>query len=67
MTIGKIFACVVCFICYDYENISVYKYNQIILIAIALISYGIIGLVILKSPNFRVKALARILRRKAVE
>ena len=67
MTIGKILACIVCFICYDYSDIKLYKYNQIILIGIAFIVYGIIGLVILKSPNFRVKALARILRKKAVE
>ena len=67
MTIGKILACIVCFICYDYSDIKLYKYNQIILIGIAFIVYGIIGLVILKSPNFRVKALVRILRKKAVE
>ena len=67
MTIGKILGCIVCFICYDYTNIKLYKYNQVILIGITFIVYGIIGLVILKSPNFRVKALARILRKKAVE
>ncbi len=66
MTFGKIFACITCFICYD--NIpKIFNYNQIILICIAFLVYGIIGLVILKSQNFRVKALARILRKRAVE
>ena len=35
--------------------------------SIAAIVYGIIGIVIYKSNNFRVKALARVLRKKAVE
>ena len=67
MTIGKIFACVVCFISYDDQNKNILKWNHHLLIAIALIIYGIVGLIVLKSPNFRVKALARLLRKRAVE
>ena len=66
MTFGKIFACITCFICYKNTS-EAFNYNQILLICIAFIIYGIIGVIILKSPNFRVKALARILRKKAVE
>ena len=72
MTFGKMLACAICLICYDNEkNIDkrslIFRYNQIILTLIAVISYGLFGLIIYKSTNFRVKALARVLRQKAVE
>ena len=66
MTFGKIFACITCFICYKMTS-DAFNYNQILLICLAFTIYGILGVVILKSPNFRVKALSRILRKKAVE
>ena len=66
MNLGKIFACIICFICYKDEK-KVFKYNMHLLNSIAAIVYGIIGIVIYKSNNFRVKALARVLRKKAVE
>ena len=66
MNLGKIFACIICFICYEDEK-KVFKYNMHLLNSIAAIVYGIIGIVIYKSNNFRVKALARVLRKKAVE
>ena len=67
MTLGKIFACFVCFIAYDDKDKDILALNHHLLILIAFIIYGIIGLVILKSPNFRVKALARVLRKRAIE
>ena len=68
MTIGKFCSCFLCFLCFniDYDNI-ILKYNIIILIVICFLAYGIIGLIIYKSTNFRVKALARVLRKKATE
>ena len=45
----------------------IFNLNFILLTIIAFVVYGIIGLVILRSPNFRVKALARILRKRAAE
>ena len=66
MNLGKIFACTICFICYKHEK-KVFKYNMYLLNSIAIIVYGIIGIVIYKSNNFRVKALARVLRKRAVE
>ena len=67
MTIGKFIACIVCFICYNNNKDIIFNLNFILLTIIAFVAYGIIGLVVLRSPNFRVKALARILRKRAVE
>ena len=66
MTLGKMFACVVCFICYNESNV-LFKLNQILLICIAFFIYGFLGIIIYKLPNFRVKSLARILSKKAIE
>ena len=67
MTLGKIFACFVCFIAYDDKDRDILSLNHHLLILIAFFIYGIVGLIILKSPNFRVKALARVLRKQAME
>ena len=67
MTFGKLFACIVCFVCYTQDKDFIFNLNFILLTIIAFVVYGIIGLVILRSPNFRVKALARILRKRAAE
>ena len=69
MTLGKIIACTFCFFsCITGEiwSISI-LYNNLFLILFAFCVYLILGLIIKKSNNFRVKALARILRRKALE
>ena len=66
MTLGKMYACVVCFLCYNESN-TIFKLNQIVLTIIAFLSYGILGLIICKLPNYRVKSLARILAKKAME
>ena len=58
MTLGKIVACTFCFL---------NSYNNILLITFTVFTYLTFGIVIYKSPNFRVKALTRILRRKAME
>ena len=67
MTIGKFISCFLCFLCFDIYKDLILRLNIIILIAICFIAYGIIGLIIYKSTNFRVKALARVLRKKATE
>ena len=66
MTFGKMLACVICFVCYENKEI-VFVYNQFVLTLIAIVSYCILGLIIYKSNNFRVKALSRVLRKKAIE
>ena len=65
MTFGKIFACFFCFICY--KEGTGYFYNNFLLISFTVCSYIIIGIIIYKYTNLRVKALARILRKKALE
>ena len=64
MILGKFGGCLICFVGYTIENI---EYNQHLLTAIAFLIYGIIGLIIYKSKNFRVSTLSRILRKKALE
>ena len=65
-----------CFVCYNgptdlNHNLddlkTVFKFDHHLLISITFIVYGIFGMIIYKSANFRVKALARILRKKAME
>ena len=72
---AKLCACGLCFVCYNGPNDlgslddlkAVFKYDHHLLISITFIVYGIFGLIIYKSANFRVKALCRILRKKAME
>ena len=64
MTMGKFLSC---FLCFTYFEKDTLKLNHYILTIISLSAYGIIGMIIYKSTNFRVKALARILRKKATE
>ena len=58
MTLGKIIACIFCFLS---------RFNNILLNAFCICVYLIFGIIIYKSTNFRVKALTRILRRKAIQ
>ena len=75
MTFAKLCACVLCFVCYsgpkDFKSLdktrTVFKYDHHLLVTITFIVYGFFGMIINKSKNFRVKALARILRKKAME
>ena len=74
MTFAKLCACALCFLCFngptdiDKNKLKeIFKLDQHILTTIAFLIYGIIGFVIYKSDNFRVKALARILRKRAME
>ena len=64
MTMGKFLSC---FLCFTYFERNTLNLNNYILTLISLSAYGIIGMIIYKSTNFRVKALARILRKKATE
>ena len=64
MIFGKFAGCLICSIGYTIENI---EYNQHLLSVIAFLIYGIIGLIIYKSKNFKISTLSRILRKKALE
>ena len=79
MNFAKLCACGLCFVCIkgptDFKNNpenredlqKVFKYDHHLLISITFVVYSIFGVIIYKSANFRVKALARILRKKAME
>ena len=75
MTFAKMSSCFLCFSCIkgpkDVQNIdelkTIFKYNHHILLIITFFIYGIFGFIIFKSSNFRVKALARALRKRAME
>ena len=74
MTFAKMSSCALCFLCFQNpknENDSrikhVFKYNQQALTLITISVYGMFGVFIYKSNNFRVKALARVLRKRAME
>lgn len=73
MTFAKMSACLLCFFCFENPSEkgsdirNVFKYNQHALTLIATFVYGMFGIFIYKSRNFRVKALARVLRKRAME
>jgi len=74
MTFAKMSACALCFLCFQNPNNEensnikhVFKYNQQALTLITILVYGMFGVFIYKSHNFRVKALARVLRKRAME
>ena len=64
MTLGKIGGCIFCWASYNIEQIA---FNQYVLTALTIIIYGFIALFFIRSKNFRVSALARILRNKSLE
>ena len=64
MTFGKIIACLICLASFDRDDI---EFNHHLLTIIAGVFYGLTGLYIYKSNNFKVSALPRILRQRALE
>jgi hypothetical protein len=64
MTLGKIGGCIFCWASYDIEQIA---FNQYVLTGLTFCIYGFIALFFIRSKNFRVSALARILRKKSLE
>ena len=61
MTLSKIIACLICLASFNRDKIA---FNQHLLTTIAGVFYGLIGLFIYKSRNFRVNSLPRILRQR---
>ena len=64
MIIAKSLGCILCLTFFHPKGIYM---NLYFIIAISLIAYGIIGMFIYKSENFRVKALSRVLRKRVIE
>jgi hypothetical protein len=63
MTFGKICGCLICLSAFSNKVIL----NHHIIISITILGYGISGIFILKSKNFRIKAIARIMRKLELE
>jgi hypothetical protein len=63
MTFGKLSGCLICLTAF-YNNLFL---NYHIIIIITFIGYMISGIFILKSKNFRIKAIARIMRKAELE
>ncbi len=63
MTFGKLCGCLICLTAFSGN----YLLNHHIIIALTLLGYGISGIFILKSKNFRIKAIARIMRKSELE
>ena len=64
MIFGKIFGCLFCLLSFKRKFVV---WNYYFLTATTVFVYGLIGLFIYKSKNFRVRALSRIVRNKALE
>ena len=63
MTFGKLSGCLICLTAFS-KNLIL---NHHLVIALTLLGYGISGIFILKSKNFRIKAIARIMRKSELE
>ena len=63
MTFGKLSGCLICLSAFS-GNLML---NHYIIIGLNFIGYGISGIFILKSKNFRIKAIARIMRQSELE
>ena len=63
MTFGKFCGCLICFIAFTSKLLL----NHHIIISLTILGYGISGIFILKSKNFRIKAIARIMRKTELE
>ena len=63
MTFGKLIGCIICLLAFTEDALL----NNRVILVITFISYGICVYNILKSQNFRIKAIARIMRRSELE
>ena len=63
---ARLGGCILCLTSF-YITENKWNWNQIIITIIAGLMYGILGIFIYKSENFRVKALSRVLRKQVVE
>ena len=66
MNFGKLFGCLICFTSLAEKNF-VHHLNNFIILIITIIGYGISGFYILKSNNFRIKAICRIMRKTELD
>ena len=65
MTLGKLIGCLICLSVFISENSS--KINNISILLLTTIGYGISGFFVIKSNNFRIKAIARVIRKSELD
>ena len=65
MAFGKLIGCLICLT--SFSGIDSSLINNHVVIFLTLIGYGISGYFIYKSKNFRIKAIARIMRKTELE
>ena len=63
ITFGKLCGCLICLT--SFTNIELF--NNHVVIIFTFIGYGISGFHMIKSKNFRIKAIARIMRKSELE
>ena len=66
MNFGKLTGCLICFTSFA-EKQFVHSINNFCILIITIIGYGISGFYILKSKNFRIKAICRIMRKTELD
>ena len=66
MNIGKLLGCLICFTSFA-EKHFVHNLNNFVVIIITIIGYGISGIFIFRSDNFRIKAICRIMRKTELD
>ena len=66
MNIGKLLGCLICFTSFA-EKRFVHNLNNFVVIIITIIGYGISGIFIFRSDNFRIKAICRIMRKTELD
>ena len=63
MTFGKLSGCLICLVAF-FKKLML---NYYIILGLTFVGYGISSIFILKSKNFRIKAIARIMRKAELE
>ena len=69
ITFGKLCGCLICLTSFadTIETINLKNLNNHVVIFLIFIGYGISGFYMVKSKNFRIKAIARIMRKSELE
>ena len=67
MNFAKLFGCLVCFCSLAEKYDFVHHLNNFVILLITGLGYGISGIYILRSNNFRIKAICRIMRKAEID
>ena len=67
INIAKLFGCIICFCSIAEIYDFVHHLNNFVILLITALGYGISGFYILRSKNFRIKAICRIMRKAEID